>query len=253
MTEVHDLIFETLTECPVCGWVDIPIIYRRIHYGLPANHAQCGSCGQIFLNPRMTDEQTESYYRGDYRDIMGGMEQINVTDLERQAKRSAFQIRETHELIGNCETALEIGCSAGYLMAGLAEQGMQVIGIEPDERYHRIEPASRFTVYAGLGDLYPYPFDLIAMSHVLEHINRPVEYMRHLLKHYTDPNALIMVEVPNIEIMPHFSLIHHPVSYTADTLRALFHRLGCDSLMVKKHDLGRAGDMYLLGIFRRGE
>jgi SAM-dependent methyltransferase len=250
MTEPHELRFETLTECPVCGWVDIPTIHRRVHYGIPANHAQCASCGQIFLNPRMTDEQTAAYYRGDYRDIMGG---IQDDDLRRQEKRARYQVGAIGSWLDGRKRCLEIGCSAGYLLRALSAHGIECEGVEPDERYHEIEPARDHRLYASLDEVTGR-YDLIAMSHVLEHINRPVEYMRRLIDDYTEPGALLMIEVPNIEIMPHFALIHHPVSYTADTLRALFHRLHCESLVMQRHDLGRAGDgMYLLGLFRRGE
>src|SRR5574343_551761 len=106
------MTLETLTACPICHGPDLaPVTNGR------APGSRCAACGQVFLNPRMTDDEAKAYYQGAYSDQIGRYHDgIDAVDLERQRMRAHTQLHHCWDYIEHARTMLEIGCSAGYLM-----------------------------------------------------------------------------------------------------------------------------------------
>ena len=123
------------------------------------------------------------------------------------------------------------------------------IGVEPDGMFYNTHPANKYRMVRDISELEPRAFDLISMSHSLEHFNHPVQYVTHLIKNYGKPGTLIMVEVPNREATDDAYLIHHPLAYSERTLIGLMERCGCKTLETGNHGLGRMTNDYLIGIF----
>lgn len=81
--------------------------------------------------------------------------------------------------------ALDVGCGAGELMLRLAALGWQVEGVEPDAAAaavarERSGAAVRVASVAALRPEATGRFDLITVSHVLEHLPAPGEALRTL-------------------------------------------------------------------------
>lgn len=97
---------------------------------------------------------------------------------------------------------LDIGCGMGaFLLAG-RELGFDVQGVEPSESHSRIGrdvfglPIA--TAYFRREDFEPQSFDIVILSHVIEHLFDP----RRALADIADlvrPGGLIMVMTPNAE------------------------------------------------------
>ena len=96
--------------------------------------------------------------------------------------------------------ALDIGCNTGLLLDALHELGYRTEGIERSPAAadaiaagHRIHRAD----IEGASDL-GVRFDLITMTHVLEHLRRPVAALKWVRRHLA-PGGLAVVEVPNFD------------------------------------------------------
>lgn len=93
---------------------------------------------------------------------------------------------------------LEIGCGEGLLLGELLKNNYLVYGIEPSQAaYKRI--LLRGSIEAKCGyfpqQQFSEPFDLIIMSHVLEHIENPEELLLNIKK--SAPNGYFMVTQTN--------------------------------------------------------
>lgn len=253
MTDSLTLNFEILDACPVCGSKDISAAYKDNYKGMGEIYQFfCGNCHLIFLNPRMTDEQTTQYYAGLYRDtIQENDEGISEADLIRQTKRAQIQVEIIKNFIEGCGSNLEIGSSAGYLLDGLHKVGVSdCVGIEPDARYHELEPAKYYKLYKDISEVEPRIFDLITMSHSLEHFNHPLRYIQDLIANYAHPGTMFMIEVPNTEYYQCFG-IAHPMNFTRETLNGLFDKAGCNTIRNFTHGLdGRLVYRYLIGLYQ---
>jgi 2-polyprenyl-3-methyl-5-hydroxy-6-metoxy-1,4-benzoquinol methylase len=97
---------------------------------------------------------------------------------------------------------LDVGCGDGVFLARMHGLGWDVHGVEPDSaaaaaagRRHHLRITTATVEDAALP---PASFDVITMSHVLEHVHDPVEVLvecRRLLK----PGGRLIVATPNAE------------------------------------------------------
>ena len=97
---------------------------------------------------------------------------------------------------------LDIGCGAGSLLRKFEIQGAKVTGFEPD-RIMSETARGRLSANARVEnalfspqDWHDAAFDLICMSHVLEHIPNPVDFLA-ALRRITRHGGYLFIEVPN--------------------------------------------------------
>jgi SAM-dependent methyltransferase len=93
---------------------------------------------------------------------------------------------------------LEVGCNAGYGLEAFKSSGWDVTGCEQNIvtlNYARVRLRSR--IIQTLDQLeVGERFDLILLSHVLEHVVEPISFLRLLAKHLTS-DGLVYILVPN--------------------------------------------------------
>lgn len=231
---------EALNSCPVCGGGNNPhIIFlhdRRVS-GETLHYASCQGCGQLFLTPRMSDAQTAEYYAGAYRTGIWGADGYNEVDQTTQRLRASLQAQVLNLWNVVPDNVLEIGSGAGYLLWEWHKRGAKVVGIEPDARCREREPGKRFKMLADIAELEPQPFELICLSHVLEHLNHPREYLQDLIAKYAGPQTQLMIEVPNSECNLSAFQIHHPMAFTGHSLDRLMEGLGYKMVQRLYHGL----------------
>ncbi len=95
----------------------------------------------------------------------------------------------------------DLGCGAGTLLTGLARLGHDVMGVDPNPV--AIANAARIglRVLEGTGEQLPADlprgaFDLVVMSHSLEHCRQPLVAMQNAAQ-LLAPGGLLVCDVPN--------------------------------------------------------
>jgi SAM-dependent methyltransferase len=96
---------------------------------------------------------------------------------------------------------LDVGCGAGGNLKALQDQGWEPHGIEISEvaAAHARELVTG-NIHTGTLESAPFPpqsFDLILMSHSLEHLPSPVDALRRVRRLLKD-DGLLVVSVPNL-------------------------------------------------------
>lgn len=257
-----ELEFEYLQACPICGHTDIPKLISIRDLNIDSGYCNCQWCGQLFLNPRMSDEATKRYYAGMYRDgLNDNIKDFMLKDTVLQQKRAAAQMPFIKEIKDNLNlsphglfSALDIGCSLGYLLEGLSSIGGCCNGVEPDIRYHQYLPANKFPMYASIDNLpHDADWDLITFSHSLEHLNHPREFLADLLAKHAHQDTIVMIDVPNTETNRGSFRIHHPMAFTPFTLTGLFEMIGWRLLKMCYYGLDHEGPekKYMIGFYVR--
>ncbi len=237
-----------LMNCPICGGSDIPVKVEKL-WLMKLTYCECQDCGTLFLNPRMSDEQTARYYQGAYRDITN--QGSYLVDIEREKLRAEVQVKLIRPYLSEVRSNLEIGSSSGMLMDALSRAGISSVGIEPEKRYRELDPSVKFETYSDISEVRPQAFDLISASHTIEHLNHPVEYFYNLVRNFSHERTLIMVEIPNTAEYPLYR-IHHPFAFTEKTLDGVFARLGLKPIEHFYHGLYRSSpNAYLLVLYRK--
>ena len=243
---------EFIEVCPACHGVDIPITVVVYEADAPVLFCSvCEDCGQNFLNPRFTDEYTKTYYQGLYRNVGAGG--LSSGEMRLQFLRAHLQKDVIKETVPAGTSALEIGSSLGCMLNELEKLDYTcLVGVEPDERYHKYFPANKFTCYTDISEVPKQPFDLIVMSHSLEHLNQPLDFMRSVIENYTHPDTHFFIEVPNIAYEEPLYMPHHPINFDQKTLNGLFERLGCQVVYnswLTMNDI--PGQPFVVGVYKR--
>jgi SAM-dependent methyltransferase len=229
---------ETVTRCPLCsGSRNIPFDSRNF-LGVQVENCICRNCGLVYQSPRMTVVEMGAYYQAEYRRTYQGAEGPVTRDLAVQAARakSLFGFIKPH--VASMERCLDIGCSAGLILQHFQEHyGSQAVGIEPGDAYRAYTRDLGITVYSSLEELEKAGekcFNMVSMSHVLEHLPNPVDYLTHLREKLLVPEGWLLIEVPNLYAHESFE-IAHLLSFSPHTLRELLQRSGFTLVKIEKH------------------
>lgn len=96
---------------------------------------------------------------------------------------------------------LDVGCGNGDYLSLASEVGWKVKGVEPDPKALKVARARGLEVVQGsleeianAGEL----FDVITMSHVIEHVHDPVNFVKLAYK-CLQPGGILYIDTPNIE------------------------------------------------------
>jgi 2-polyprenyl-3-methyl-5-hydroxy-6-metoxy-1,4-benzoquinol methylase len=121
---------------------------------------------------------------------------------------------------------LDVGCGGGKWLNTLADRGWQTFGIEPSSKV-------AFARHREIERVPAAPtFDLIILSHVLEHVRHPGRMLADCAR-ALKPGAWLFVSVPNLDGLPqHRDWYYclngraHLTAYSSAALQALCARVG---------------------------
>jgi SAM-dependent methyltransferase len=154
---------------------------------------RCLDCGFTFLWPQPPDPAAayeDSYLAGYAAAGLGTVAQAN---LARFCER-------LHRVRRQAGRLLEVGVGSGAFMQLAASRGWKVVGLDVSRfAAEQVQSRLRLPVVVSAIDDAPFErdaFDVIHMSHVLEHLDDPVRALRRV-SHWLAGDGRLIVEVPN--------------------------------------------------------
>lgn len=233
-----------LSNCPVCGAQDEHLLLRKQGFRL----TRCADCTHVYVNPRLRHDLMQDLYEDQsaLEDPFLDAQQLTADSLAKMLKERA-----------NGPRLLDIGFGFGSLMQAARATGFEVYGIEDSPMLiDRLAPSfGERLANIQVGD-QPLPwqsFDVIVMTHVLEHVPRPNELVRTIYDGLR-PGGLLYLAVPDIESVQfrifgrHWDAICPTVHLQYFNERSLQQLLEAEGFV----DAGRAAPVPLpLGLQRR--
>lgn len=189
---------EAIAACPLCG--------AQGHKSLLPEQAgiavvRCRGCGLVHATGQYAAEfLSEDYYAGRAERITTASAAARP-GAARKRRNVALYDRLSRGKIGRARPgarALDIGCNTGLLLDVLRELGYHTEGIERS-------PAGETALAAGhtvhsldieAHELGLPRYDLITLTHVLEHLRQPVAGLVWIRRHLA-AGGIAVVEVPN--------------------------------------------------------
>jgi 2-polyprenyl-3-methyl-5-hydroxy-6-metoxy-1,4-benzoquinol methylase len=224
--------------CRLCGGRGAPRYTdcRDLEYFIPArfDFHRCAACGLVFMHPLPTREELPHLYPPTYHNFDAPVGALSRTLLDRYYAHHAAICRRYLPKDG---AFLEIGSAGGDLLERLRAQGYRnVQGVELSRDGWELSRRKGLTVFHGTAEEFATDdrFDLVFMSHVIEHVLDPVDTvlrMAALLKE----GGVLYVETPNVASLDariwrrHWGLIHYPrhlYLFDRRTIRRLLSRGG---------------------------
>jgi 2-polyprenyl-3-methyl-5-hydroxy-6-metoxy-1,4-benzoquinol methylase len=226
--------------CPVCNSSEYENVYIQPIGSITGigdidyNHEidQCQKCGFIFANSLLREDVILKYYEAmsnyENHGTQGAHSPSEKNNIERQVDLicSAFPV----DFKGR---ALDIGCSVPYGLSLLKDNGWSVLGADPSEKcvsiakeMYDIDVIKGFFEDINLNETGK--FDLIILSHVLEHLISPSDALLHIRKLLKD-NGILYIEVPNLmetNNLTGYFTFEHINYFTTTSLRNILMRNG---------------------------
>lgn len=189
---------ELVDACPVCGGRERrPLIPEVHHIGV----ARCSACELVHATGHYAATYlSESYYAA--RAIQRqSPTRPSARDIDRKRRNVQLYDRLSGGRLARPRAgarALDIGCDTGLLLDVLRELGYRTEGIERSPAGVQAEAAGH-EVHAldiEVTDLGLGRYEVITMTHVLEHLREPVRGLVWIRRHLA-PGGVAVIEVPN--------------------------------------------------------
>jgi SAM-dependent methyltransferase len=240
-------------SCVLCGG-SVELLYddcTDFEYFMtnPGNLARCHRCGLVVMDPMPTREELPGLYPADYHSYAQGGNPVARWLLRRYQRRQAALCRKHLPPGGRF---LEIGCATGDVLAELAGQYPIVSGIELSEDAAAVAAARGLDVFCGTLEEFEtdQQYDLIFMSHVIEHVLDPVATVARIAQ-LLAPGGVLYVETPNVGALDarvwksRWGLIHYPrhlYLFDRSTIARLYESAGmtCDAVRWEPNSCGWA-------------
>jgi SAM-dependent methyltransferase len=193
---------------------------------------RCRGCGLTQTNPRPTRKAIADYYPSSYtafelHEFRRGLLGRSLRGLIRLPYLLRYGPERADRAPGPGMKAVDVGCGSGAKLAELRRHGWEVWGIEPEEQVARTVaarlglPDGRLVVAtAETASLPNGAFDLVTMSHVLEHLHDPRRVLAKV-HGWLRPGGLLRIWVPNIASIE--SRIFGRLWFGLDVPRHLYH------------------------------
>jgi 2-polyprenyl-3-methyl-5-hydroxy-6-metoxy-1,4-benzoquinol methylase len=225
---------ERCPYCPICGAEGVPL-YNAMSdwlWDVPGewNLLIC-SCCVVWLDPRPIAEDISKLYARYY--THGASEQTALEPIRREVlqcilARLGYPVECSSNRLArllsyvpsiaramalevfalpasDAETLLDVGCGSGQFIGKMRSLGWNVSGVDPDPSAVAYGLSQRLQVFQGTIANVPSDarYDVITLSHVIEHVTDPVELLRQCGDRLRPGTGRIVITTPNIRSLGH--------------------------------------------------
>lgn len=192
---------------------------------------QCQSV-QKYLTPEWSESVVSVYDNYTINHVSGGEEPYIFNSKYGPAPRADILVTHLKAVADLPKQGrfLDFGCGNGNILKFFSQKldGWCLHALEYSEKWKErvlaIPQVEAF--YTSLEDLGDERYDVIVMSHVLEHIPDPSAFLQKLKQHLT-PNGVLFIAVPNIRQNPiDMFVLDHCSHFDLQSLQFVFNKAG---------------------------
>ena len=234
--------------CPLCDSSNENQIVVTSHvFGSKTENRSfflCKICDVIYQFPLLTPEEEKRFYISEFESFMNSRSgnvggwldaEKHIRANEETVKRRMKYLRP--HFLEN-KTVLDVGCSSGFMLFPLRDEGHKCYGIEPSGVFSEYVKSRNIEVFDDIEDVLKnnIQFDIIMHFFVLEHISDPLNFLKQQIS-LLKPGGKIIFEIPNsadplysIYDIPAFERFYwsvaHPWYFNELSLKYLLNKLG---------------------------
>ncbi len=233
--------------CQLCGSTQHETVSDFDRHDKPLKTVICMGCGIITNEPIPTDAELAAFYRTDYRKDYKGAAEPRMRQVWRNFRRLEKHLTDNRDIYEGHRKCLDLGSGSGEFMFLAGKLGIGCTGVEPNVDYSAycrdklgLNVMTQTLEEARFAD---GSYDLIRLSHVLEHMRQPVRSLK-LLHRWLSDDGVLYIEVPDIErdaelkMRGHIFHFGHIFNFNPVTLRLAAGMAGFEELPVSRTRLG---------------
>ena len=177
-------------KCNICGGTQTTLLSKVYDVKLRDDLTvyvlhRCCDCGFVFIDPCQVSPKRD-YYGDPYYSFTP----FSGKQIEKW-KRSVMPEKQS-------KVVLDVGCGSGAWLYQRKLEGHEVWGLEIDDRAATAGRESGLNIVKTVDELPDGRFDLVHMSHVLEHTAEPTGMMA-AIRQKLRPGGEILILVPNVD------------------------------------------------------
>jgi len=187
-------------QCPSCGFNQQDTIVHSDRHGIGVDAKLCHQCGLVFTSPALNEDSLKFFYEKIYAPLNGFASDSKHLFNPVQGENI---YNYTLEFCMNLKRIVDIGCGAGDVVKFLAQKypDSEVLGADFNQDFvNSYESGPNHKLIAGgIDDLIALnvKYDLIILSHVLEHVTDIESFVKKLQK-ICHKKTLLYIEVPGL-------------------------------------------------------
>lgn len=187
-------------NCPFCD-ADQATVYERFGSSLQYTYVWCQNCRLIYQSPRPVYNQ--HFIDACYKDYYQYADNITIDDFSaiRESGVDMFQKEVAHLMTFDRQrkAVLDIGSGMGTFLYAAKPHYPIAIGLDVSEKMGQfVSRQVGVPVHIVQFEQYQpdHKFSLIHMSHVVEHVPNPNEWLQKA-KELLEPGGILVINVPN--------------------------------------------------------
>lgn len=178
-----------------------PIVYETKNHKL----IDCVRCGHIHVAPIPKARDLAEFYKTKFYTQERKSDYFSKQKKQLHWWNQIFDLRLSRfeQLLGRCGTILDIGCGPGFFLDRARCRGWDILGIEPARdaaRYARDElglkvfeaPVDKILELTSSASV-----DVIYSHGVIEHLQKPISYLRDACKVLQEQSGVIFTSAAN--------------------------------------------------------
>lgn len=183
--------------CNLCGSDQPEVLFVKDGF----RHVRCGTCGLIYVTPRLSDHVGQQEVFWDKEICLDGIEAAGARDYKRSRRKALLSEAASYREFHKTGYLMDIGCGFGGFLRAAAEDGWEHpegIEIAPQA----VSYISRFfPVKTDIAEEDPHKnglFDVARLNNVIEHLPDPMKLVR-AVHQLLRPGGLFVVSTPNFD------------------------------------------------------
>lgn len=210
--------------------------------------AICRNCGLVQRPVSLDWQQSTTEIYSNYQLFAQGLDQLEESIFQSKTGTKSSRSQRMIAWLDNVfqlssqGSLLEIGCGNGGFLASFSSHRPQwdLTGLDiADNGRNTIESISNAKFIKGSVEVLDREkkYDLVVLSHTLEHIPHPQLLLRSIIERLSE-NGLLFIEIPDLASAPFDILVaDHCSFFTAQTLSYLVQESGFDVLSITTNAL----------------
>jgi SAM-dependent methyltransferase len=195
----------------------------------------------VFADP-MPDDAALEEYNANYFDNAHGGASNNKLAVAFHSGINLLRVIHVEAYMKQMKTVvknvLEIGPGGGYFAKHWLNRNKDIVtytAVDSDTTFHKELIHTGLAVYTNTKDLpVDQPFDLVVISHVLEHTSHPGDFIRECTR-LLSPGGILFIEVPCKDYEHKPVVEPHLLFFDKEPMKLLLSKQGFDRIKLSYH------------------